>query len=342
MARLKAKALMNYDDEQKIRAMSETQLAEEPRTEEEIEYWFSVLPKRKKWKAGQTKEWRVRLAQGGAPENRALLLKPFIDKKPSRVDFNTAHVAAVLGTPEAFALAKSRKADFSAVWLKRNSMCIAAALGHTEFIKWMFDDGCAYELVETSGNFAARLSPLRFAIAGGHSDVVELLKEHATPDDLREALRVGNLDALKVLKEHSDLPDSFVCADEKTTLEAIAILPDVSPSSFVCNGPSGADLAAAIVAKHPAMDAGEILPHMSRMNVDGLKALFDACAKLDKKVVKHSAKTTLANVAMESNRVDVLRALVERGSKPTGIKKALKSDTIYEEMRTYLGELDAQ
>lgn len=331
--------MLTHDDEQKLRLLSENQLAEAPRTEEEIEYWFSLMPKRKKWKAAQTKEWRVRLAQKGAPENRPLLLKPFLDKKPSRVDFNTAHVAAVLGTPEAFALAKKRKDDFSLVWLKRNCMCIAAELGHLEFIKLMLDDGCGYEIVQTTGNFAARLSPLRFAVAGGHQDVVELLKEHATPEDIAEAIRVGNLDALTLLKEHAALPESFACADEKTALAVLEHFPDVSPKNLVCNTPNGADLAKAIVAAHPALEATQIVPHMSRMNGEGLKVLFDACKDLDAKVTKHSAKTTLSNIAMESNRVDVLRHLVEAGSKPSGIKKALKSDSIYDEMRAYLAEL---
>ncbi|MFT5356185.1 MAG: hypothetical protein ACI9KE_003408 [Polyangiales bacterium] len=331
---------MLLEQEQRaLRTLSGESLAQAPRTQEDLDYWFTVGPKQRKWKAGETKEWRVRLAKLGVPENRALFLQPFIDKKPSRVEFNTAHVAAVLGTPEAFALAKKRKADFSAVWLKRTCMFIAAELGHIDFIKLLLEDGCSYEFVETKGNFAARLSPLRFAVAGRHNDLVDLLKEHAIPEDLAEAIRVGNLDALVTLKEHAELPDSFACADEKTALAVLEAFPEVSPSNLACGTPYGADLAKAIVAKHPTLNAGQLVRHMSRMSVDGLKVLFDACADLDGNVTRHSKETTLANVAMESNRVDVLRDLVERGFKPSGIKEALASQSVYNEMLTYLTEL---
>ncbi len=82
--------MLSYDDQDRVTALSGENLARTPRSAEEIEFWFTVRPKRNKWKVGETKEWRVRLAILGVVENREAFLRPFIDKKPSRVDFNVS------------------------------------------------------------------------------------------------------------------------------------------------------------------------------------------------------------------------------------------------------------
>lgn len=330
--------MLSPHDHHTLSALSGEDLAEDPRTQEEIDFWFTVGPKRRRWKASETNEWRLRLAIRGATENRALLLEPFLHKKPSRVDFNTAHVAAVLGTVEALELARTRKADFSAVWLKQTSFSIAAKLGHLEFVNRLLEDDAPY--VITKGNFGGRISPLSRAITAGHRAVVHALKAKAIPEDIATAIGRGDVETMRLLKPIVPLPDRFSCCDEATAMAVLELFPDVPPVNLVCNTtPVGVALAEAIVAKHPALLPEEIAPHCARMSVEGLGVLFTACKSLGKKFSQSGEKTSLSGVALSSDRVEVLRELVDRGVKLTGVKSALKDRDHSNEMLSFLAGL---
>jgi len=322
---------MHVDTEMRRWTLQELVCAE--RAPQTIDDWFEHVAPRHYKKKTQLHEERVFSALSAHPANREALLAPYLAKKQSRVPFNSAHVAALRGTDEAFAVAVRHKADMGAVWRLATPMMLAAGCGHRSFVDRLLDHGVDYE--EVKGNMGIMLSPLTSAIRGGHHEVIERLVEFATPKSFTEAAAMGDLRTMQLLHGKVQVPDVVTVPSEDVAVKVLEALPDVPPFAVRSRMPGGVDLARALLRRQPHPSAEQIAGQMQRLDAAALELLFDACTDLTARFAYQEGRTNLAELALNASAA-VVASLVGRGVE-LDVDAALERSFLKDDVRGWLG-----
>ncbi|MEM6293728.1 MAG: hypothetical protein AAGA54_20810 [Myxococcota bacterium] len=324
---------LSANEQYDLRGLQPEHVAAQPRSAEMFDFWFDKS--RYVRRLGGKVNARLRVAMLAIPENRRTILQRFIDRKPSRVDFTTAHVAAALDSVEVLDLAIQRKDDLSTVWLRRTCLCVAAELGHVEVAKALLDRGAPREV-------PGALDPL--SLGTEHPAIVELLSfDGLSPKQLetllRAAARRGDRAEIEAIASRLQAPPTAAvsCKDEDTAIFVLETLPALR-SGLVYNG-SGLEteaLADAMIArgKITARD----IANRGRMNEEGLLRLVGACEKIGSRLGDRFSASTLIDVVAGHSKVRVVQELERRGAKITQKmrRRLLEDSSTSSQMRLHL------
>lgn len=306
----------------------------QPRSAEAFDFWFDKSRYARDW--GKV-EARFRVARLAIPENRRTILQRFIDRKPSRVDFTTAHVAAVLDSSEVLKLSLDRKDDLAKLWERRTCLGLAAEMGHVDMVRALIDAGAPRSV-------PGSLDPL--LLGKNHPAVVELLAgDGLSPEQLHALLRSAAQkgDRAEVERLASQLgevpPDLFLnCSDETTAVYVLELLPQLA-ADRVCGlrGGESSVLAKALIARGE-IRAQDIASHAARMDEEGLLLLIEACPKPGARLGEGAPARSLIDVVAARSKLRVVKALEARGQTITAKTRArlLEDESVSPELRRHL------
>ena len=325
---------LSANEQYDLKGLQPEQVASERRSAEAFDFWFdksrhvSVL--------GGKVNARLRVAMLATPENRRTILQRFIDRKPSRVDFTTAHVAAALDSVDVLDLAMERKDDLSKVWLRRTCLGLAAEMGHAQVVKALLDRGAPREV-------PGALDPL--SLGKNHPAVVELFSSDGLSAEQLETLlcaaaRKGDRAGIETIASKLQAPPTSAvgCKDEETAIFVLEMLPALG-AGLVYNG-SGKEteaLADAMIARGE-ITARDIASHCARMNEEGLLRLVAACEKIGSRLGDGFTASALIDVVATRSKLRVVQALESRGAKITRTmrRRLLDDPSTSSEMRLHL------
>lgn len=325
---------LSANEQYDLKGLQPEQVAAERRSAEAFDFWFDKS--RYVSGLGGKVNARLRVAMLATPENRRTILQRFIDRKPSRVDFTTAHVAAALDSIEVLDLAIQRKDDLSKVWLRRTCLSLAAEMGHVRVVKALLDRGAPREV-------PGALDPL--SLGKDHPAIVELLSSDGLSGEqldtlLRAAARKGDHAGIATIASQLQAPpESAVgCKDEETAIFVLEMLPALGADRvYDVSGKETEAMADAMIARGE-IRARDIASHCARMNEEGLLRLVASCEKIGSKLGDGFTANALIDVVATRSKLRVVQALESRGAKITRkMRRRLQDDpSISSQMRLHL------